>query len=238
MTIDDFRSIVHTELTNEFVEETIGWTLYSSINTVKKGKIYVIGLNPGDDPAENKIENSFDKIKHETYNAYLYENWSTSRRKFLVGEHPLQKNLKILAELFGLKVNDVCATNLIFEGSRNQDGIRKVDREKYWNIHKRIIEVIEPKIIITFGNGQGSPYQYLRYSKAQKITYEGDFLYQGKPNCGHGKYRCKSFVGEIENRDTAVIGLPHLSTYSLWTAHENPVKKEVLNWIRQHDTSS
>lgn len=212
----------HSEFT-AFVKDTLGdrvreqgATLYSAFDTLKKGKLYILGLNPGGGDSIT-IEQSLDQILDPSYNQYLMQ-WDRAE-----GEHPLQKNIQVIAQQFSLKVQEVCASNLIFTRSVGQDGANYSLRNDYWPIHRRILKIVQPKVIVAFGNGPISPYQHLldiSQNKAETDSVES----------GHGEFACVSFKAEIDNQLMTVIGLPHLSRYHLYT--DNPAKKKVLEWIK------
>jgi hypothetical protein len=217
MTHSDFKDFVLKTLGEQVKER--GATLYSSFDTIRKGKLYVMGLNPGGSD-KLTIEKSLDLIQDSEYNEYTTE-WDRP-----AGEHPLQKNIRAIVEQFGLMTQDVCASNLIFIRSIGQAGAGYESRHKYWGIHRLILETVKPKIIIAFGNGPISPYRHL--SEMVKNKTEEDSIYSG-----HGKFKCVSFKGDIENLRLTVIGLPHLSRYHLYT--DNPDKKKVLDWIKRKE---
>ncbi|MFZ1800198.1 MAG: hypothetical protein WAU24_10080 [Chitinophagaceae bacterium] len=84
--LDKIKELLGEELNKS------GTAFNSNIETLKKGKYLIIGLNPGGDP--NKIKNtigeSFQKIYAEKYNAYT-EAWLENGKI-----HRLQKNLHCL----------------------------------------------------------------------------------------------------------------------------------------------
>jgi hypothetical protein len=214
MTHSEFKVFVSRELGQLIKEE--GATLYSSFETIRKGELYILGLNPGGGKAMT-IEKSLDRIEKEDYNEYTID-WGSG-----AGQHPLQKNIVAIAKLFDLNVLDVCASNLIFVRSRGQAGAGYESRDRYWPIHKHILSIVRPSTIIAFGNGAISPYRHLEQMAKDKIYYDSI-------DAGHGNYKCRSFIGKIEEQRITVIGLPHLSRYSLYT--DNPAKRKVLNWIK------
>ena len=215
MTHHEFKDFVVQTLGEKVKEQ--GATLYSSFDTLKKGKLYILGLNPGGSSGLT-IEDSLERIKDPDYNEYTME-WD----KYKAGDHPLQRNIKAITHQFNLDVRDVIASNLIFTRSIDQNGAGYTNRKDFWPVHARILQIVQPQIIVAFGNGAISPYQHLRdISKNVSAT---DSI-----ESGHGKFTCVSFRGEIENQLFTVIGLPHLSRYHLYT--DNPIKKQVLSWIK------
>lgn len=215
MTHHEFRDFVVQTLGEKVKEQ--GATLYSSFDTLKKGKLYILGLNPGGSHGLT-IEDSLERIKDPNYNEYTME-WERHK----AGDHPLQRNIKAITDQFKLDIREVIASNLIFTRSIDQNGARWINRRNFWPVHAQILQIVQPEIIVAFGKGRISPYQHLRdISRNISVT---DSI-----KGGHGKFTCVSFKGEIENQLVTVIGLPHLSRYHLYT--DNPLKRDVLKWIK------
>tara|TARA_A200000159_G_scaffold160134_1_gene179777 strand:- start:4691 stop:5080 length:390 start_codon:yes stop_codon:yes gene_type:complete len=117
-----------------------------------------------------------------------------------------------------LNPRDVCASNLIFLQSRRADDISFSLAQKCWPVHKAIIDIVKPKLIITFGNSQTSPYGYL----LSLLGGEEEYF----PS-GHGAWRIKGFTTNINNHPVYIAGLPHLSRYS-------PIgKTKVIEWLKE-----
>jgi hypothetical protein len=76
-----------------------GTLLYSSRATLKRGKYYFLGLNPGGG-SEGTIRQSLDELAlgKSTDNAYLDQDWSSPKRMYARGEHPYQQDFKCLLE--------------------------------------------------------------------------------------------------------------------------------------------
>ncbi len=57
-------------------EKRFGTLLYSSIDTMRKGDIYILGLNPGGNSEDNKdtLDESIEALPNKTTNDY-FENW-------------------------------------------------------------------------------------------------------------------------------------------------------------------
>jgi len=143
--------------------------------------------------------------------------WSVSR--YLEHSHYLLKEL-------GYKTRDVCATNLIFVTSRSIEELKYGELSNFkqiadycWEYHKILLEIIQPNVILCFGNGEKSSYSYI-YSK-----YGGE---EKNIKANHGNWKCKAFKTVIEGRKTNVVSIPHLSRYKI------KGKIEVLNWIKSY----
>ena len=194
-----------------------GSILYSSHETLKPGKVYLLGFNPGGSDGK-PIELSIDQILSSTSNAYLDESWENKNGTWRKGEAPLQKRIKWILEGIKLNPRDVCASNLIFFRSRNANDISFSLAEQCWPVHEAILSIVKPKLIITFGNSEISPYSFLNSVLGGE---EESFP------AGHGNWRLKGFNGEINGHPVYVAGLPHLSRYS-------PIgKNHVVEWLSE-----
>ncbi len=191
----------------------------SNTSTLQRGPVYLLGTNPGGDPKEykyNTIQDTLDALPNKTENSYIDEKWGRRPGK---QKHPLQRRvIWLLNDLDnnGLKTKDVCASNLIFQRSRNTKR-KNIDFKKCadicWPVHERILQVVSPSLIIAFGI---ETYYYLRskLGNGNEITFPS----------GHGTWKCRSFRSDS---DILVVGLPHLSRYAV-DCHD-----DVKIWIQR-----
>lgn len=191
-----------------------GRVLYSAASTLKPGAIYLLGLNPGGDPATHceTIDQSLSDLPKRRVNAYLDESWAGRP----VGCSRLQLRVRWLVEHLGYEVRDVCASNLIFLRSSDSSGSSYPQAaELCWPVHEQILRIVQPKAILAFGNSRVSPFRFLqaRYFGATLASFPS----------GHGDWQCSGFT--MPN-DVRVIGLPHLSRYAV---NKHP---EVADWVR------
>jgi len=210
-----------------------GEGIYSSHETLKKGDVYLLGLNPGGS-GECKLGNFMADTLVRTSNAFLDEEWekpkkkSTSKQgnnKYAKGSAPLQKRIQGLLEGLGQSVADVCASNLIFTTSKSSshEDYNFGFAGTFWPFHQAVIEIVKPKVIITFGNGKlHSPFGFLKSMYCDKSNLN---TFETIP-AGHGERQCYGFKANINGRSTAIIGLPHLSYYT-------PNKESVLKWMKE-----
>ena len=200
-----------------------GSVLYSSINTLAPGMFYILGLNPGGSSG-SKIRHRLDALNQHTENAYLDENWSSNKRSYRTGGHPLQRHLSMLMEQLGQNLRNVCASNLIFTRSSDQSGANfPQNGDICWPVHRLILSIVQPSIIIAFGNGTVSPYAFIH-----KKHYKTHGVWPRETECEaeHGSWKCKVFKTRIDDFDILVLGLPHLSRYTI------EGRSTVMNWIR------
>jgi len=181
-----------------------GTILYSSCETLKPGKYYFLGLNPGGSEKDTQtIGQSLADLElgRSTNNAYLDQDWS-GFRKYSTGGHPLQRNFQYLFEKLQEELESVCASNLIFTRSIGEKGAGGRERaELCWPVHEAILKIVRPVAIITFGR---QPFNFIR----EKLS--------GTPpedsRAGHGTWTWRYSILKTGEK---LIGLPHLSRYAL-----------------------
>jgi hypothetical protein len=192
-----------------------GSILYSSHETLTSGEVYLLGFNPGGSGG-NPLWQNIDSMLLNTTNAYLDESWENNNSVWANGEAPLQKRVQWILESIGLNTRDVCASNLIFLQSRGAGDISYSLAEKCWPVHEAILNIVKPKLIITFGNSSISPYGFMHSMLGGNEEYFPS---------GHGNWTLKGFNCQIGGRSVYIAGLPHLSRYS-------PINKgQVIEWL-------
>ncbi|MGF1733713.1 hypothetical protein [Photobacterium kasasachensis] len=206
--------------TLKYLLDSDGEVIYSSHETLKKGDIYLMGLNPGGSGFIS-INDHIDKMLTRDENSYIDEAWQNGQKSYSAGDAPLQKRIRWLIENLGYDTRDVCATNLIFKTTKSADELCFGLAGICWGFHEYILDIVKPKLILTFGNSEtsASPYFFL------KSLFSGE---ETRIKAGHGDWVCKGFKTQISGRDTFIVGLPHLSYYS-------PVDKSyVIDWISEN----
>ncbi|MGZ8261475.1 MAG: hypothetical protein ACXW11_03885 [Methylotenera sp.] len=192
-----------------------GSILYSSHETLQPGDVYLLGFNPGGENGQPLI-NSIESMLSREDNAYLDECWANRVSSWNEGEAPLQQRVVWLLETLGLNPRDVCATNLIFTQSRSAKDISYEFAKQCWPVHEAILSIIQPKVIITFGNSDVSPYSYLHTIL--------DGTEEFSPS-GHGNWSLKGFATNLNGKNIYVAGLPHLSRY------DPRGKQHIADWL-------
>lgn len=187
-----------------------GTVLYSSCETLKPGKYYFLGLNPGgSEDGTKKIRQSLVDLGTSTLNAYLDESWCSNPD--CKGCRPLQKSFKFLFEELGEDPYAVCASNLIFKRSTDEQDAGYPELAKLcWPVHAAILQVVQPQAIITFGDKT--------FKFVAKQLGGGAVQYF---DSGHGNWACQSL---IKKGAPFLVGLPHLSKYALYN-HREVVEK-------------
>jgi hypothetical protein len=191
-----------------------GKVLYSAAATLRPGAVYLLGLNPGGDPNKEPetVRESLEGLATREKNSYLDEKWARQKR---AGEAPLQRRVKWLTEQLDLNLGEVCASNLIFVRSKNaRDSEYPTLAKRCWPIHREILKMVQPRLIMAYGNSGVSPYAYLR-------RHFGEPAEQRFPT-RHGSWSCRVFEAE----GMRMVGLPHLSRYAIVG------DLEVSRWVR------
>lgn len=211
----------------EDISTMTGTILYSASETLKPGDYYFLGLNPGGDQGTGAILADAPKeVLKRTENAYLDENWVNKREDSEKGKALLQKRVQWLLASLGKKVEEVCASNLIFVQTADAGQIEHAWLQKCIPVHEAILEVVQPKVILAFGNGGLSPFSALQRHFGQ--TRESFTTFPS----GHGNWTVKRFETHVSGRNIQVIGLPHLSRYAI---DKHPA---VIEWIKQSITTT
>lgn len=211
-TVEHFANFAREHL-REILHES-GEVLYSAASTLRPGEVYLIGHNPGGDAKNRdlpKIGRSLDDLPNKKTNSYL-QSWNGRA----AGKAPLQRRVRWLLESLGLDPSKVAASNLIFPRSRDAAGsqFRKYSR-LCWPVHEELLGVVQPALVIAYGNGGQSPYRFL----LNQFGPDGE----ERCNSGHRPWLCRSFVVPGRFR---VVGVPHMSRYDI-SAHS-----EVVEWIK------
>lgn len=185
------------------IADRSGRVLYSAAATLQPAPLYLLGLNPGGDPARQTetVGDALRALPDRTANAYLDESWKGCEP----GQAPIQRRVHWLLHELGCETQQVCASNLIFVRSRSASGCGyPVTADLCWPVHEAILRIVQPRLILAFGNSGVSPFGYL-HSRFRPERVEA-------VAAGHGNWRCLGFTLPNETR---VVGVPHLSRYAI-----------------------
>lgn len=181
-----------------------GNVLYSGASTLRAGAVYILGLNPGGDPNQLRwqtIRRVLDELPSKSENEYLDVSWQGRE----AGESLLQRRVRALADMLGVELRDVCASNLIFMRSKDANDCGYPDlADACWPVHQAILDIVRPRLVVCFGNSGRSPYAFLRreFGDPEETTFPS----------GHGEWQCRIFRS---SSGPTVAGLPHLSYYAI-----------------------
>lgn len=216
-TADAFVAFAREHLRD--ILDVSGQVLYSGASTLRRGEVYLLGLNPGGNPANPAlmtIRKSLDRlvsdaitasgVRERDRNSYVHDTWK--------GRNTLQRRIVWLLQALGLDPLAVTASNLIFPRSRDE---KRLESDGYvdicWAVHERLLDIVQPRWVLTYGN---TPYRLLgdRFGVRNEQRFPS----------GHGDWECRSF--EVPGR-FRVVRVPHMSLYAI---DHHP---EVVDWIRR-----
>lgn len=193
-----------------------GGLLYSSHQTLKPGTVYLLGLNPGGKGGP-PLRHGISHMLNQEENAYVDQAWQNDSGSWEPGCAPLQRRVKWLLEALGQHPQDVCASNLIFVQSRDASGVSSELARRCWPLHEAIIGIVQPRLLLTFGNAGLSPYSFLHSMLGGEQVFAPS---------GHGSWSLKGFHTSLAGQIVFIAGLPHLSRYS-------PIDRPgVVDWLR------
>ena len=175
-----------------------------------------MGLNPGG-KGHTKIRDHIDNMLTKKTHAYLDDEWPKGNPK---GQSPLQKRASWLLEELGYNIRNVFATNLMFMTSKNAVESNFELAGICWVFHQYVLEIVKPKMILSFGNSKTSPSPY----RLMRALFNGEKT-ESEIESGHRPWKCRAFSTELNGRKTHVVGLPHLSRY------KPNGKTEVVKWL-------
>lgn len=210
MTTENFIEFAHSQLS--LIENDLGEVVYSAANTLKKGKYYFLGLNPGGD-GFTSIRKHLNEFPMQTTNSFFDKKWKTSLKNYEKGQNPLQIRIQYLfKELLHYNLRDIFATNLIFKTTKNSNTLNFGLAGLCWAVHLFALNIIQPEIIVTCGNEKGkSAFYFISDLYSNDNNKEKNFIkYELQ-----GTFAIKVSEVEIQNRRTLLIGLPHLSRYEI-----------------------
>jgi len=243
----DYKEII-LEIKNHLRKAGIlhrpGRVFYSSYHTIREGPFYILGFNPGgsSEHENNTIEKDLeDRNKHNpTYNAYLDETWyrrnSKTGKPELIerGQDFLQKGIQCLfREIFKYDLRKVCASNLIFVRTQREVDIKDWKNlvcKHYWPIHEKILSIVKPKIIVSFGR---KPFDYLK----QKFNYKKEY---DPITAGWANWKIRAIYCEHEEsgankliKDRLLIfGFPHFSRYRIESDKLKEHRAQIFKWVK------
>ncbi len=216
--LDSFIDMARTRLAP--IQARSGNVLYSGVETLRAGQVYLLGLNPGGDPEDaillqQTIGSTLAALATKHENEWLDRSWRRNGIRTPPGQSLLQQRVQYLLRGLGLEPRDVCSANLIF--ARSRDAATSSFEQLAplcWPVHEAILDIVRPRLVVAFGNSGFSPYGYLR--SVLQADHEDEFA------SGHGDWVCKAF----DARRFKVAGVPHLGRYAI---DRHP---EVVAWLR------
>ena len=154
---DAMRQVLLQHLHDAKIQDGCGKVLYSSINTLKKGPVYLLGYNPGGDPAKEFMTLAEHVSQSPPdWNEYVDAEWMPRGIRCPAGQALLQRRVRWLLEQLGLQTREVCASNLIFGRSKSQADLsnEQMLADCCWPIHEWIMEQVQPRMILCIGGSK------------------------------------------------------------------------------------
>jgi hypothetical protein len=231
MTAVELDAIVRSCMPAEFYMRP-GTVLYSSLSSVRPFHAYVMGLNPGGDPAvETKplvetlaAPNGQSFYTHDCWQKYCPGGGSCAHldESGAVLPDALRSHQQVvvdLADVLGTTPAMLPSANAIFGRSRE---IAKLKEESghslaewwaaCWPVHQRLLAIVRPRVIVTLGKGnRNSAFALLNANCGYPPwrTFSDEGVHGGK-----AFEACGLDLGEGERLDATVIGIPHPSWYA------------------------
>lgn len=122
-------------------------------------KLYLLGLNPGGDPATHEHETVGSQMasvlaKPGHWSAFRDDSWDG----YPPGANGMQPHVVHLLQQLGHEAHAVPTSNLIFERTRSEEDLKSRRRElaeACWPVHEEIIDCLGVKVILCFGSFTG-----------------------------------------------------------------------------------
>lgn len=201
------------------VRNASGSVLYSGWSSVAAGPVYLMGLNPGGDPADSSAPNvgrSLDQLA-DRYSAYADESWTTGS-----GESRHQKHVLHLLDQLHLSTYETLSANAIFVRSKDTAKLRDVEgiasawiaADMCWPVHQVLLSIVRPRAIVCLGNGEGTTsWGMLRHRL--KSSGAGSWSSESETaDFRAGKAARASVTLGVETLECAVVGLAHPSYHA------------------------
>jgi len=198
-----------------------GSILYSGNETIKKGKFYFLGANPGGhsdqklgkypDTVENQL---LRKNTSSDFNEYFDARWQIrGREPSAPGKALLQRRIKFLFEEMNVDLKEVLSTNLVFVRSPT---LEEFDLDwndaagECWKIHEILLSVVCPEFIIAYGS-EANEYIKEKMIISREENFEVVSLNESK------YFSMTQGVLEINKKrlNIKLISTPHLSRYKI-----------------------
>jgi hypothetical protein len=246
MNAAELRETVATRLGERAMRS--GSVLYSGIDTLRPGPLYLMGYNPGGDPGQQSAQEQsiLGQIQDRTnWSAYTQDCWLEHHsaeaclhreagaqriRPEALTRH--QRNIIALAEVLGATPESIPSANAIFARSKRAADLD--DEAGWWKtcwaVHQVMLGAVRPNLVITLGKGFGRSAFSLLMRELQ--VDRSDVLETAGPRSAR-HFRATIHLGKHQEPLTAtVIGLPHPSYHSAGEAARHLVKAEIARAVQ------
>lgn len=188
-----------------------GTVLFSGIDTLKPGRFYLMGYNPGgraDNPA--LIGASLDQPR-QTGNAWVDEYWGPKDTWTT-----MQLRVHSVFAALGADLKLTFSTNALFLRSGSADKLEgpwELWWSHCWPVHQIFLDVVRPKVIVCLGNP--STLELLRTPRRNSYrTFDRVWDKSQEENLSQGTSWIPSVeleLGDGNKHTCAVLALPHPS---------------------------
>jgi hypothetical protein len=196
-----------------------GGVLYSGVETLKPGPIYLLGLNPGGSGGAT-LKDSLDNSRRG-HNAYLDEEWCPGGIWRLKGQATLQRRVQHLCRMMGRDTREVPASNLAFTQSvrvDTHDDFPAAVRASL-PVHELLLEAIQPTFLMTFGAlGHFATVAPLENVESRSADFR--------------TWRAHRGYATIAGRRLAFGNVPHMS---LWPSNK---REHIVAWTLEYLNST
>ncbi|WP_162888223.1 hypothetical protein [Sphingomonas mesophila] len=207
-----------------------GAVLLSGINTLRPAQVYIMGLNPGGDPATIPAPlidfiappNGTSAYTHECWQPRCEEQQPCSHlsangltRVDCLVRH--QRNMVALAATLGETPATLFSANAVFARSTSKATLKAqtgFGMWEWWNacwpIHQHFLSIVRPRLIITLGYGESSSAFGLLRAQANSPT-PTQFVDEGRRGGWCFEAKLPTADGVLQ---TSVVGVPHPSYFA------------------------
>jgi hypothetical protein len=192
--------------------QSSGAVLYSGVEKLNPGQIYLLGLNPGGSNGAT-LKDSLDNSR-SGHNAYLDEEWCPGGNWRPKGEATLQRRVQHLCRMMGKDTREVPASNLAFTQSVRIDTHNDFPAaiRASLPVHELFVEAIQPRFLMTFGS-LGNFANAVTLDRIESRSAE------------HGTWQAHRGYATIGGRRLSFGNVPHMS---LWASDK---REHVLAWV-------
>nr|WP_314444393.1 hypothetical protein [uncultured Sphingomonas sp.] len=193
-----------------------GGVLNSAEATIRKGRMYFIGLNPGG-AIEDGDRDTYPTISESLALSRLGcngfdQDWSTEQQSYPAGQSPMQRRFKFVCRQLGLVYSEVCATNFVFTRSRDIDSHQSFDEDlkASLKVHKILLDAVQPDFLWIQGNPE-----------TVKLNVDMEWRKEGS---GYSNWSIGRGTAEVCDKTYRVCHTPHLM---FWDPEANG---DALRW--------
>ncbi|MBV8458885.1 MAG: hypothetical protein JO122_19995 [Acetobacteraceae bacterium] len=184
MTHDELLDLVTSNLDRDGEDWSgkPGAVLYSDLASIRPGRFYLMGMNPGGDPDAPGCP----PIRHNLYadrgtNHYADQCWDCAAPNICPHLDPatqrvrpeerqqMQRRVCDLIAALGVKAQKLLSTNLVFHRTRQARDLPNWHEwcNRCWRVHRVLVRQVQPDWIISLGFGPRSAYEFLREGAEQ-----------------------------------------------------------------------